>query len=198
MEINNDNTFSKDASSLLAIAERETRIHAKKILEALLFASSEPLSLQKLKEILDSYSSFSLDVIREMLAEMRANYNFLGSAFQLYEIAGGFLLRTAEIYKPYVQKLHGAKRIEKLSGAAMEVLAIIAYKQPITRSQVESIRGVDSSNSIGVLLERDLIEQIGKAELPGRPTLYGTTQRFLKHFGINSLNELSQFSGSCQ
>jgi segregation and condensation protein B len=176
------------------ISEREHREQAKKIIEAILFASNEPLSIQRIQEILEIFSLFSFTAVKEMLEELGQDYRSSESSFHLYEIAGGYILRTTEIYRPYIEKLHGTKRSEKISQATMEVLAIIAYKQPIARAQIEGIRGVDCTNALHSLLERDLIEQAGKSETPGRPSLYATTPRFLKHFGLKSLEELPKFS----
>ena len=100
-------------------------------------------------------------------------------------------MRTCEEYSPFVDLIHRNKRTEKLSQASAEVLAIIAYRQPITRPQIEAIRGVDSSGILQNLLERQLIEPTGKLEAPGRPTLYGTTKDFLQHFGLRSAEELA-------
>lgn len=182
------------AETFAEISGKERKAQAKKIIEALLFSSNEPLPLQKIKEILDLFASFTPSKITEMLEELKLFYQASGSSFHLYEIAGGYLLRTAEIYRPYIEKLQGARRADRLSSAAMEVLSIIAYKQPIAKAQIEGIRGVDCSNSIYSLIERELIESTGRSETPGRPTLYGTTQQFLKHFGLKSLEELPPFT----
>lgn len=110
--------------------------------------------------------------------------------YRLEEIAQGFLLRTSEEFGPYLNLLYRNKRIEKLSQAAAEVLAIIAYRQPVTRPQIDSIRGVDSTGVLQALLERQLVEPLGKLEAPGRPMLFGITKDFLKHFGLRDLQEL--------
>jgi segregation and condensation protein B len=183
-----------DVPTFAEISEKERRQQAKKIIEALLFASNEPLSIHKIQEILEIFSPFSISAIKEILEALGQFYRSSDSSFHLYEIAGGYILRTAEIYRPYVEKLHGGKRSEKISQATMEVLAIIAYRQPITKAQIEGIRGVDCSNAIHSLIERELIEQVGKSETPGRPSLYATTFRFLKHLGLKSLEELPKFT----
>lgn len=162
----------------------------KRIIEALLFANSEPLSFQKIREVTDTVYSFRPRVIREILIELQHEYMSQKRSFRLEEIAEGFLLRTCEEYSPYIELLVRNKRTEKLSQAAAEVLAIIAYKQPITRPQIDAIRGVDSSGTIHNLLERQLIETVGRLEVPGRPTLYSITKDFLKHFGLRDLKEL--------
>lgn len=166
------------------------REQLKRIIEALLFASSEPLSFQKIREVTDTVHPLKPQALREILAELQREYFLQKRSFALEEIAEGFLLRTREEYSPYIEMLLRNKRTEKLSQAAAEVLAIIAYKQPITRPQIEAIRGVDSSGTIHNLLERQLIEPVGKLEAPGRPTLYRITQDFLKHFGLRDIREL--------
>lgn len=187
-----------DVPTFAEISQKERRNQAKKIIEALLFASDEPLPLQKIHEILEIFSLFSVSTVKEMVEELGQSYRSAESSFHLYEIAGGYILRTAEIYRPYIEKLNGTKRSEKISPATMEVLAIIAYKQPIARAQIEGIRGVDCSNVLHSLLERELIEQSGRSETPGRPSLYITTPRFLKHFGLKSLEDLPKFTAGRQ
>jgi segregation and condensation protein B len=165
-------------------------IQIKRIIEALLFASSEPLSLQKIREVTDTVFQLKPREIRELILELQQEYLTQKRSFRLEEIAEGFLLRTCEEYSQYIELLTRHRRTEKLSQAAVEVLAIIAYRQPITRPQIEAIRGVDSSGTIHNLLERQLIEPVGKMEAPGRPTLYSTTKDFLKHFGLKNLHDL--------
>lgn len=164
--------------------------HLKRVIEALLFASAEPLPLAKIREVTDTILPLRPRQIRQFIEELRQDYLSQQRAFQIEEIAQGYVLRTFEEYAPYVDLLHRHKRGEKLSPASTEVLAIIAYRQPITRPQIDAIRGVDSSGSLMQLLERQLIEPLGKLEAPGRPTLYGITKEFLKHFGLKDLSEL--------
>lgn len=165
----------------------------KKILEALLFSSSEPLPFQKIKEIVNSTYPIRSQELMKILQDLKKEFHTQKRGVQIDEIAHGFLLRTVEEVHPFVEMLHQDKRGEKLSKAAMEVLAIISYKQPITRAEVEKIRGVDSSGTISSLLERELIEIVGKLEAPGRPSQYGITLRFLKHFGLKSAEDLGGF-----
>lgn len=172
--------------------ERFARQHAKRIIEALLFASSDPLPFNKIREIVDTFQLLKPRLLRELINELQQEYLSQQRAFRLEEIAEGYLLRTCEEYGSFIDLLHRNKRSEKLSHASAEVLAIIAYKQPITRPQIEAIRGVDSSGIMQNLLERQLIEPVGKLEAPGRPTLYGITKDFLKHFGLRDLQELPQ------
>lgn len=176
--------------------EKFTRQHAKKIIEALLFASSGPLSFNKIREAVDTFQPLKPRLLRELIIELQHEYLSQQRAFRLEEIAQGFILRTCEEYSPYLAVMHRNKRTEKLSQASAEVLAIIAYRQPVTRQQIESIRGVDCSGIVQNLLERQLIEAVGKLEAPGRPALYGITNGFLEHFGLRDLQELPALTGS--
>lgn len=180
-----------DTVSLSQI-DQQLKKHIKRVLEALLFANYDPLPLAKIREITDTILPLRPRQLRQILDELKQEYLTQQRAFRLEEIAQGYVLRTHEEYAPYLEQLHRQKRGEKLSYASTEVLAIIAYRQPITRPQIDAIRGVDSSGTIVQLLERQLIEPVGKLEAPGRPTLYGTTKEFLKHFGLKDMNELKQ------
>ena len=162
----------------------------KKVIEALLFSTNEPLTFTKIREITDTIYELKPRVLRDIIDELQNDFISLQMVYRLEEIAEGFLLRTSEEFSPYLNLLYRNKRIEKLSQAAAEVLAIIAYRQPITRPQIDSIRGVDSSGVIQALLERQLVEPLGKLEAPGRPMLFGITKDFLKHFGLKDLGEL--------
>lgn len=175
----------------LTQVSQQLRHHIKRVIEALLFASPDPLPLPKIREVTDTILPIPPRQLRQILDELKQEYLAQQRSFQLEEIAQGYVLRTYEDYAPYLDLLHRQKRSEKLSHASTEVLAIIAYRQPVTRPQIDAIRGVDSSGSIVQLMERQLIEPMGKLEAPGRPTLYGTTKEFLKHFGLKDLNELT-------
>lgn len=170
--------------------EQQLQQHLKRVVEALLFASPDPLPLAKIREVTDTILQLRPRQLRQILDELKQEYLTQQRAFKLEEIAQGYVLRTHEEYAPYLDLLHRQKRGEKLSHASTEVLAIVAYRQPITRPQIDAIRGVDSSGTLMQLLERQLIEPVGKLEAPGRPTLYGTTKEFLKHFGLKDLSEL--------
>lgn len=172
----------------------QTRYTVKRIIEALLFASSDPLSFSKIREITDTYCVMKPRTLRQILEELQHDYVTQGRGFRLEEIAQGYILRSCEEYGVYIDQLYRNKRTERLTHASAEVLAIIAYKMPITRPQIDAIRGVDSSGTIQNLLERNLIEIVGKMEAPGRPSLYGITNHFLKHFGLRDLSELPQFA----
>lgn len=177
-----------------AAAEKRLLSHVKGVIEALLFASSEPITFEKIREIVEGVHPLKPRTIRTLIQELADEYITQRRSFRLEEIAQGFLLRTCEEFSPYIDILYRNKRGEKLSHPAAEVLAIIAYKQPITRPQIDAIRGVDSSGTIYSLLERQLIEPVGRLEAPGRPTLYGITKDFLKHFGLRDLCELPGMS----
>jgi segregation and condensation protein B len=173
-----------------AVSRTSVMLQIKRVIEALLFASTEPLSFQKIREIIDTIAPLSPRIVRSLIDDLQNEYISQQRAFRLEEIAQGFILRTCEEHSSYIELLGRNKRSEKLSHAAAEVLAIIAYRQPITKPQIEAIRGVDSSGIIATLLERLLIQPVGKLEAPGRPTLYGITKDFLTHFGLRDLEEL--------
>lgn len=164
----------------------------KKILEGLLFSSGEPITLEKMKEIISTLYPIKIRELKMYLDEMNQEYRFSGRAFQVDEVGEGYLLRTTEEVAPYVSLLHHNRRGEKLSHAATEVLAIIAYRAPITRPEIDALRGVDSSGTVASLMERGLIEGVGRKESAGRPMQYATTPRFLNYFGIKQLSELKR------
>lgn len=176
--------------------ENAMRLHVKRLIEALFFASAEPISFNKIREITDQLHPMRPKQLKELIAELQNEYLTQKKGFRLDEIAQGYLLRSCEEFSPYIELLYRNKRMEKLSQAATEVLAIIAYRQPITRPQIEAIRGVDSSGVVASLLERELIASVGKLEAPGRPTLYGITNHFLSHFGLKDIEELPKTSVS--
>jgi segregation and condensation protein B len=163
----------------------------KRIIEALLFATKEPLSLKKIQEILKgAKSESSTKEIKKVLQELSSEYREQGHAFQIDAIADGYILRTHADYYPYVDALFTKRRRAALSQAAMETLAIIAYRQPVTKSQIEAVRGVESSGVLQLLQDRLFIEVSGKLEAPGKPALFATTREFLIHFGLKSLADL--------
>lgn len=157
----------------------------KSVIEALLFVANEPLTIKTLAEVLER-SPYDVDVL---LKEIKADCERELRGFCLMEVAGGYSFVTRPEYSPYIEKLV-KPRLNSLTQAATETLAIIAYKQPITRSEIDEIRGVKSDSAINTLLERNLIEETGRREGPGRPILFGTTRDFLKYFGLKDLREL--------
>jgi segregation and condensation protein B len=155
-------------------------------LEALLFSSDQPLPLSLLAESLDA----SPERVAEALRELENAYAIRGAGVQVRDIAGGHLLVTAPEHAEWVGRLLRGKKRMRLSRAALESMAIVAYKQPVTKSEIEAIRGVDSSAVLATLLERNLVTIRGRSKVVGRPLLYGTTQEFLDYFGLRDLSEL--------
>ena len=160
-------------------------------LEALLFATDQPLSIGRL-------ASFFPDVERKAIQaaveELKAEYERDEHAFTVVEFGGGYSIATRPEFAPVVKKLYRGRRKLRLSKAALEVLSIIAYKQPVTRLGIEEIRGVQVSGVLGTLMERELIEIVGRADSLGNPLLYGTTGSFLNYLGLRSLKELPRLS----
>ena len=155
-------------------------------LEALLFSSDEPLSLSLLAESLDT----AQDDVARALRELDADYRVRGAGVELREIAGGHLLVTAPEHAEWLGRLlRGRKRV-RLSRAALETMAIVEYKQPVTKVEIEAIRGVDSGAVLATLLERNLITIRGRSKVVGRPLLYGSTTEFLDYFGLKDLAKL--------
>jgi segregation and condensation protein B len=179
-----------------AVEKVSQRVHltrekeVKRIIEALLFASSEALSLDKLKEIITTSYPVRSREVEKLIEELSQEYQKEQRAFQIDQIAGGYLLRTALPMRPYIELLDRDRRGEKLSQAATEVLAVVAYRNPITRREIEKLRGVDCSGTVAALVERGLITPVGRKEAPGRPLQYGVTKQFLQHFGLKDLKEL--------
>lgn len=158
----------------------------KYIVESLLFVAEEPISLQQLKAILETTETAA---IRSAIEELIAEYDSRGGGFELREVAGGYQFRTRADYSEWVRKMLKPSPT-RLSRAAMETLAIIAYKQPIIRADVEHIRGVDCGGVLRMLLEKKLIRVLGRKDIPGRPMIYGTTRQFLEVFNLKDLRDL--------
>jgi segregation and condensation protein B len=163
------------------------REETRQALGALLFASDRPLSIGRIAEALGDIDP---DIVANLLQELREELEPMELPYVLKEIAGGYQFVTKPQYAPYIRRLFQMKRSKHLSKAILETLAIIAYKQPVTRGEVEAIRGVSVSYAFETLQEKRLIKIVGVAEAPGRPKLYRTTDEFLIHFGIKSLKEL--------
>lgn len=159
----------------------------KKIIEALLFVSEKHLTIEKLSVITEEKDKTLLEKCIEELSE---EYQKLDRGLQIKPVAGGYFLSTTEAVSPWVKKLLKDKLTLRLSPSALETLSIIAYRQPVTRIEIESIRGVDISAILAKLLERKLIRICGRRETPGRPLVYATTDEFLKYFGLKSLSEM--------
>jgi segregation and condensation protein B len=156
------------------------------VVEALLFASDSPLSLSLLAETTGQDPSD----LAEALEDLRLKYDESGHGMRVTEMAGGYIIITREEHAPWIRSLMRGKRKSRLSRASLEALAIIAYKQPVTRPEIEEIRGVDSGSALATLLERDMVTIRGRADVVGRPLLYATTGEFLTYFGLRELTEL--------
>ena len=157
------------------------------IVEAVLFASDAPLTAS---EIARADESLDEDQVEQALQLLRAEYDDAGRAFQIVELAEGHQILTRAEFAPYLERFDNVPRPSRLSGPALETLAIIAYRQPIGRLEMEYVRGVGVSGVIRTLQERNLIDVVGREEGLGRPLLYGTTRHFLEHFGFRSLEDL--------
>ena len=170
-------------------AEPVDSIPLTKALESLLFITDHPLTLQQLCKFVGVPQKQSKRVT-DAIAEIRRSLDEKQSAVQLVEVADGFQMGTRPNYAPIVKKLYTDKMTMRLSTAAHETLAIIAYKQPLTRAEIEQIRGVEVIAALETLVEKKLIEVVGRRETVGRPLMYGTTMEFLRHFGLRSLEDL--------
>lgn len=155
-------------------------------IEALLFVSGDPVSIDKLSEAL----YIPIDDLIEFMPKMMNEYNFERRGIKLIKLENSYQLTTRAEYFDAVVRMVAHKQKQALSPSTLEVLSIISYNQPITKAAIEKVRGVDSSHSIARLLERELIEQKGRLNAPGRPVLYGTTEEFLRCFGLQSLEEM--------
>jgi segregation and condensation protein B len=158
----------------------------KPVLEALLFAAESPVPASLLADA----AEVDLEEVSLGLLALVADYDAGGRGVRLTEIAGGWQFLTREEYAPFLGRFLRGKKKMRLSRPALETLAIIAYKQPVTKAEVDAIRGVDSSGVLNTLLERELVTIRGRSKVVGRPLLYGTTGEFLSYFGLNDLNEL--------
>jgi len=162
-------------------------VRIEQIVEAVLFASDAPL---RAEEIARADESLDEDAVEAAIRTLRTVYLEAERAFDVVEVAEGFQLLTRPEYAPYLERFDTVPRSSRLSGPALETLAIIAYRQPIGRVEIEYVRGVGSSGVIRTLQDRGLIDVVGRGEGLGRPLLYGTTRKFLEHFGFRSLDDL--------
>jgi len=159
----------------------------KRIIEALLFVADEPLTIGQVRRVLPVLEPKEAAAAFD---ELREEYDRESRSFRVVEIEKGYQMLTRKEYFPWIQKMRSDVRAMRLSRAAVETLAIVAYRQPVTRSEIEHIRGVDVGGVLRTLLDRDLVTLKGRAEGVGRPLLYGTTDHFLNHFGLKSLSDL--------
>ncbi len=160
--------------------------NVKAVIEALLFSSDRPLLLEQMKHVL----GLDTNQIRLILEELRLEYENSCRGMRVIEVAGGFQMTTAADFAPFLKKLYKERRAERLSKPALETLAIIAYKQPVTRLEIESLRSVNIDGVMRSLVEKNLIRISGRKKAPGRPHVFGTTRQFMEHFGLKTLEDL--------
>lgn len=156
------------------------------IVEAILFVAGDPVSLKDIAEVLD----IDTDTAKKLMGKMMDAYTSQGRGLQLIRINDAYQLVTRPEYGEYIRKFTGASREQSLSRACLETLAIIAYNQPVTKADIEQLRGVKCDHAIAVLLEKNLIREVGRLDAPGKPKLYGTTDLFLRSFGLSSIDDL--------
>ena len=180
---------AKDAAVEAVSSQAETidGRELKAILEAVLFVSPEPVPVARLMSILGTFSKAE---VVQALGILTHDLDQDGRGIQLVQVAGGYRLVTKQEYGPWLKRMDKAKAAQKLSRSALESLAIIAYKQPLVRSEIEEIRGVETSGVLRTLCERKLVRIVGRKDVPGRPIMYGTTKFFLEHFGLQDLSQL--------
>lgn len=159
---------------------------AKSVFEALLFISGEPVSLDTLKNILE----IDKKEVEKLAEELMNEYQLRNAGLLIAEVSGGFQMITNPVCAPWIKKLLSITMPTRLSQQSLETLSIIAYKQPVIKAEIDSIRGVNSEGPLRTLLERRLIKILGRKEAPGRPLMYGTTREFLQYFGLKDLSEL--------
>ena len=157
------------------------------IIEALIFVSIEPLTSDKIKDIL---TEFQNEEIENALKELLYKYSENQGGIQIIKVSGGYLFATIKEYNEYVKRLFKDEKKQKLSKEALETLSAIAYHQPMTLAEISAIRGVDASHCLKTLLEKKLIKIVGRKKSPGKPLIYRTTKNFLAYFGLNSIEEL--------
>ncbi len=164
----------------------------KAVIEALLFSSDKPLLVEQIKKVLDNLDAGQ---IRKVLEDLKTEYEQSNRGMRIFEVAGGFQMISATHFSSFLRKLYkGPQNSEKLSRPALESLAIIAYKQPLSKMEIESLRRVNVDGVISTLMEKNLIRVTGRKKAPGRPKVYGTTRQFLEYFGLKSLEELPKIS----
>lgn len=162
-------------------------MNTKSVIEAMLFANEKPIYIEQIRKAMDHLSN---DDVRAFLMELRDEYEQGARGIRLMEIAGGYMMATPAEVAPFLKKLYKERRVDRLSKPALETLAIIAYKQPLTKLEIEMLRNVNIDGVMGNLLEKNLIRVVGEKKAPGRPKVYGTTREFLEYFGLKSLEDL--------
>ena len=159
----------------------------KPIVEAMVFAADEPLTFKAIKDVLKDVEK---NQIQEVIDLLNKEYEDAQRAFQIKEIANGWQMQTKEDFAPWLSKLYSLRKKGRLSKPALESLSVVAYKQPVTRAEVEAIRGVNVDGVMALLMEKDFIKILGRKDSPGRPIIYGTTDKFLEYFGLVSVKDL--------
>jgi segregation and condensation protein B len=181
-----ESQMSDEESSDVSQHNQDTEMTVESVVEAVLFASDEPLTEARLANIVET----SVKQVRQHIESLNDKYQASGNAFRIEQIAGGYQMLTLSPYNHWLKKLLRARSDSKLSPAALETLAIIAYKQPVIRADIEAIRGVAAGEVLRSLCYKGLVKIVGRAEVLGRPMLYGTTKKFLEVFGLNTLKDL--------
>jgi segregation and condensation protein B len=188
MEENKLNPESNSVATEPVKAENKEEDNIKAVIEALLFSSDKPLLIEQIRKVLDNLDGGQ---IRKTIEELKSEYEQSNRGMRIYEVAGGFQMITASHFSSFLKKLFkGAQHSERLSKPALETLAIIAYKQPLSKLDIESLRKVNVDGVVSTLLDKNLIRVVGRKKAPGRPKVYGTTRGFLEYFGLKSLEEL--------
>jgi segregation and condensation protein B len=179
-----------NASPVNQVNKQEDNVKA--VVEALLFSSDKPLLIEQIKRVLDNLDTGQ---IRKTLEDLKTEYEQSNRGMRIYEVAGGFQMISATHFSSFLRKLYkGPQNSEKLSRPALETLAIIAYKQPLSKMEIESLRKVNVDGVVSTLEEKNLIRVTGRKKAPGRPKVYGTTRQFLEYFGLKSLEELPKIA----
>ncbi|MDR1104840.1 MAG: SMC-Scp complex subunit ScpB [Treponema sp.] len=161
-------------------------------LEAILYLEADPMDKGSLCRV----SGLSKETVDAALAELEAKYGREDSGLELSRIGGGIMISPKKEYWEQLKERYGKRNESRLSRAAMETLTIVAYKQPVTRAEIKAMRGVESDNMVHMLVEKDLVREVGKKDIPGKPVQYGTTREFLKLFRLNSIAELPKLGES--
>ena len=169
------------------VSEEIPADQAKQVIEALLFAATKPLTPQEIRKVLKFMTPSQ---ISKVIKEIQDEVNAAARSYELIEVAGGYEFATKKEFAPWLMKIELQKKAKQVTQSALETLSILVYKQPITKAEIEDLRGVDVSGVLNTLVERDLVRIVGRKEVPGRPFMYGTTEKFLEHFGLKSLHDL--------